>query len=178
MLLFALSACLPASAAADAGESIYNLSSAWQDQDGHALQPASLKGEPVVLAMAYTSCQASCPLIVEDMRKIERALPGKTQVRFVLASFDSKRDTPARLKTFASAHKLDKRKWTLLHGDDSAVRDLAAVLGVRYRKDADGEFAHSNLVSLLDAEGVIKFQQGGVQQKPEPFVARLKEMGK
>lgn len=176
LMAFILSRAL-ALAATNPEESIYNLPSTWQDQDSHSLKLDSLKGRAVVLAMAYTGCKASCPLIVEDMKKIERALPEKTETQFVIVSFDSKRDTPTHLKMFANIHKLDKKHWVLLHGSESSVRDLAAVLGVRYRKDANGEFDHSNLISLLDTKGIIKFQQSGLQQKPETFLEKLKELG-
>jgi hypothetical protein len=36
---------------------------------------------------------------------------------------------------------------------------LAAVLGVKYRKVSQTEFAHSNTVSVLDANGTVVFQQ-------------------
>ena len=49
-------------------------------------------------------------------------------------------DTPERLKAYAEDHGLDPAHWTLYHGDEKAVRELAAALGVRYRRDASGGF--------------------------------------
>ena len=53
------------------GTSIYNLDSQWTDQDGNAVTLASLRGTPVVMAMAYTSCKDICPMIVANMTAIE-----------------------------------------------------------------------------------------------------------
>jgi protein SCO1/2 len=156
-------------------DSIFNLDSQWTDQNGKAFSLRELSGSPSVISMAYTNCQSSCPLIVEAMRKIEAhvAKTAKKPVRFLLFSFDSKRDTPQQLKAFAEKRKLDLDHWTLLHGDPKAVRDLAAVLGIRYKKDAKGEFDHSNVITLLDSAGVVKTQIQGVGQSSAALEAEL-----
>ncbi|MGP8122743.1 MAG: SCO family protein [Xanthobacteraceae bacterium] len=143
------------------GTSLYNLTSNWTNQDGKAVALASLRGEPVVVAMAYTSCKDICPMIVADMVAIEDLAKQKStaKLRFAFFSIDSAIDTPERLKVYAAEHGLDTAHWTLFHGDDKAVRELAAALGVRYSRDASGGFDHSAIISLLDADGNIIFQQ-------------------
>ena len=157
------------------GQSIYNIPNTWESQDGQMSDLKSLRGQPVVIAMVYTNCKDMCPLTVEAMRQIgdEWAKRSHHPVTFVLVSFDDVRDTPQHLKEYAEAHKLDARHWTLFHGDASAVRNLAAVLGVAYRKDANGDFDHAYAITLLDAEGVIAYQQTGVQQDMGVWMAML-----
>ena len=152
-------------------ESILNLKSEWTTQAG---QPASIKdfgGKPFIVAMIYTSCDQACPLIIEDLRKIENALSKKTSVRipFLLFSFDTLKDTPIKLKAFAQSRKLDLHHWTLFNGNKNAVRELAAVLGIRYKKNANGDFDHSNVITLIDAEGLVVEQQIGLNQDPQPL---------
>ncbi len=160
------------------GESIYNLDSTWTSQDGKQIKLSTLQGRPVVVAMVYTSCQAACPMTISDLKRIEEALPvaAKGQVRFAVFSFDSKRDTPARLKEFVKARSLDTNRWTLFHGDPSAVRKLSAVLGIRYKKDKNGDFDHSNVITILDKSGAIAHQQVGLRQDPKEAVAKLIEL--
>jgi protein SCO1/2 len=43
------------------------------------------------------------------------------------------------------------------------VQDLAMLLGVKYKQDAGGQFSHSNLITVLNTEGEIKFQRSGLQ---------------
>jgi protein SCO1/2 len=150
------------------GDSLYQLKSEWQNQEGKKTTLSFFRGHPLVLAMAYTSCQASCPLIVENMKKIEKDLiaKGVKDVALAVFSFDSKRDTPDRLKAYAKTRNLDLKHWTLFHGSPNAVRELAAVLGIRFKEDSRGEFDHSNIVSLLDAGGVIRHQQIGLGKEP------------
>jgi len=157
------------------GGSIYNLESSWTTQDGTAAKVDSLRGEPVIAAMIYTSCKDMCPAIVADMLWIEKHLPPRAvgHVRFALFSFDSLVDTPVRLKGYAAEHGMDAGAWTLFHSDPDAVRELAAALGVRYRPDGKGGFDHASVISLIDADGTIVFQQKGTEVTPKELVARL-----
>ena len=160
------------------GESIYNLKTKWTSIEGASVSLSSLRGRPVVAAMGYTSCESACPVIVEDMKRIETSLPKKDQaaVTFVFFSFDSARDTPARLKDFSAIHKLDLTRWQLFQGTPQSVRALAAVLGISFKKDADGNFDHANVISLIDSDGVVKHQQTGLKQDPKDFQAKLIEL--
>lgn len=164
--------------AAISSDSLFNLNSKWTTQDGNSFVLKSLLRQPVVLAMVYTTCEHACPMIVEDIRKIQKNLDQKTQsgTKFLLFSFDSSRDTPAKLKAFADSRKLKSNQWTLLHGSKGAVRELAAVLGIRYKQNRDGEFEHSNVITLLDSKGLIVYQQIGLGQNPEPLLEKLNRM--
>lgn len=160
------------------GQSLYNLASLWQTQDGQTVALASLRGRPVVMAMAYTSCPDMCPIIIHDMQHIEGDLAPSVRehTRFVVVSFDSSRDTPQLLKEFAAAHGLDLKHWTLLHGNKQAVQEVAAVLGVRYRQKKNGGFEHSNIISLLDADGVVVDQMIGLQDHAQRLEQEISEL--
>jgi protein SCO1/2 len=157
------------------GASIYQLDSQWTNQDGVRTTLDHFRGKPLVLAMAYTRCQAACPVLVMDMKRIEEALPDslKGKVQFALFSFDSKKETPEALKSYARAHALDTRSWTLLISDQDAVRELAAALGVRYKQNAGGDFSHSNVITILNAEGEILHQQEGLRADPKESIDAL-----
>ncbi len=162
------------------GASLYNLASQWTDQDGKTIELKSLRGKPVVMAMAYTSCKGICPLIVANMVAIENAAKAKnlTDIRFAFFSLDPAVDTPARLKAYAEEHGLDPAQWTLCHGDDKAVRDLAAALGVRFRRDDKGGIDHSAAISLLDDKGEIVFQKLDTKLDADEFVAKIEALAK
>jgi len=158
--------------AAPSGASLFNLPSHWTDQNGHALTLRDLAGKKSVVAMGYTSCPDICPLIVANMAAIEKAAQGRG-LRFVFVTLDSKGDTPEKLKAYAEAHGLDPADWTLLAGNDKAVRDLAAVLGVRYRANGEGGFDHSALLTLLNENGEVVYQKTDMQVDPADFVAHV-----
>ncbi len=157
------------------GDSLYQLGSTWQDAAGTRARLDRLAGHPVLLAMIYTSCQASCPLTISEMQAIEKKLSpaARAQVRFVLVSFDPARDTPARLSEVAAEHHLPAPGWVLLTGKADGVRELAAVLGFRYQPLEGGEFTHSNLLTVLGPDGVIRAQLSGTGQDPAELLKAL-----
>lgn len=181
-MLFCLMVLSPAFAGDRAGPlpdmSIYNLNSQWTRQDGTRVDIASLRGHPVVVSMIYTGCPDICPLVAESMEQIEADLRAamRADVEFVLFSFDSLRDNPARLKEFASVHRLDMKHWSLFHGDDAAVRGLAAALDTSYRRNDDGSFDHAVVISLLDADGVVVYRQVGFRQDTKDFIAHVEAL--
>jgi protein SCO1/2 len=145
------------------GRSVYQLDMPWTNDAGQSVRLAEFRGRPVVLAMFFASCEYACPVIVSDMQRVRESLPAEVRERaqFVLVSFDVKRDTPAALKAYRERSALDAG-WTLLHGDAAEVQELAMVLGVKYQEDARGQFSHSNLITVLNAEGEVAFQRSGL----------------
>lgn len=168
----------PAPGAASAGESIYGLDLALTDDRGRSLHLADLGGRPVIAAMVYTSCDAVCPRITEEMKIIEKQLSAadRARVSFVLFSLDPGRDTPEALAKFADAHQLDRSRWRLLAASEDDVRDLSAVLGVKYKRESDGEIAHSAMVFLIGADGVVRHRQVGLGEDPGALVAALQRL--
>jgi protein SCO1/2 len=155
---------MSAAAARTGGESIYGLDASWRDQTGRALRLGDLAGRPRVLAMIFTHCEYACPRILAELRALERELPASPEAGpgFVLVSFDVLRDEPAALAAYAEAQGLDPRRWTLLHGEAGAVRELSVVLDVAYRAEATGGFAHASVINVLDAEGRLVYQKRGL----------------
>ena len=129
--------------------------------------------------MFYTSCQYICPLIVDSGKAIERELTPAQRDRLgiVLISMDPARDDPAALQAVATKRKLDGDRWWLAAPRESDVRSVAGVLGIRYRKLADGEFNHTSALVLLDAEGRIVARTDQVGTRPDPaFVAATRAL--
>ncbi len=158
------------------GDSVYHLGSTWTRQDGTQIKLAQFAGRPQVVAMIYTSCRTTCPTTISALQRIERALPEKQRGRvgFVLVSFDPARDTPPVLARLAGERKLDPARWTLLRGDDSAVRGLAVVLGFHYRKAANGDFIHDSIITLLDERGVARERTTDLNVDPVIFLRALR----
>ena len=164
-------------AAPEADPSLLDLSFPLTDAEGRTRTLAELRGQPFVASMVYTSCTSVCPRITADLRALEKALPAelRARTRFVLFSLAPGRDTPAELRRFAERHALDRSRWTLLASSEEDMRTLAAVLGVRFRPDAGGEIAHSAVIVVADARGVIRHRQTGLTDEVEPLVAAVGE---
>lgn len=148
--------------------SVYHAESEWTDQHGRTRALGSLAGRVQVVAMVYTNCAYACPRIMLDMKRIEAELGREYagEVGFVVVSIDPERDTPEKLAEFAEGSRLDPARWTLLHGSSGDIRELAVLLGVQYRQTAPGEWVHSNLITVLDRDGVIVHRQLGLGTDP------------
>lgn len=182
---FATALALPAAQAAGAtstttplpSDSVMQLGDTFTDQAGRAFTLAARRGHPQLVAMFYTSCQYVCPLIVQTGQGIDHALTPaeRAKLRVLMISLDPARDTPAALMKTATERKVDLARWTLARTDDEGVRKTAALLGVRYRKLANGEFNHSSAIILLDADGriVARTEQLGATPDPE-FLAKVR----
>ncbi len=144
--------------------SLFQLDSKWTDQNGKSVSFSAFKGKVAILTMAYTSCKQACPMIVTNMKDIESKLPAdhRKDVKFLFFSLDEARDTPAALLSYAKSRHLDLSRWSLLHGSKDSIRELAMVLGMKYKRLANGDFDHSNLISVMDKKGQIQFQQEGL----------------
>lgn len=141
-------------------QSVYQLEQKWTSQKGKEQALSDLRGKPAVIAMVFTSCPATCPAIVSDMKRFDSLLSKqeKRQLQYVLFSIDPERDTPAALLAFSKKMKLDDR-WTLLTSKPDQVRELSAVLGFNYKPLDDGDFTHSTTVYLLSAGGELIAQK-------------------
>jgi protein SCO1/2 len=156
-------------------QSLYLLDSKWTSDRGKTIPLGVLRGRPQVVAMFFTHCEYACPILVNDMKKLEARLPADVRSRtdFLLVSFDSKRDTVETLAAFRKKEKLTVENWTLLRGAVDDVRELAALLGINYMPDSRGQFAHSNLITVLNAEGEVAFQQQGLNTDPAPLIGAV-----
>lgn len=145
-------------------ESIFNLTSNWNTEEGEVIQLEDLKGKTLVMVMIYTTCKAACPRLVADMRNIESKIPKENieNLRFVLVSIDPKVDTPTRLKEFAIENEMDGEQWTFLQGTESGVREFANVLAVKYKQISPMDFSHSNIISVFNTKGELIHQQEGL----------------
>lgn len=161
--------------ASEASEhSVYQLPGTWTDQNGRSLELAHLAGRPQVVAMVYTHCTFACPRILAQMKQIEQAVTD--DAGFVLVSIDPERDTPDRLADFSESLRLDDARWTLLNGSDGDILALSVLLGVKYRATGQGDFAHSNLITVLDGEGRIVERVEGLGADVQPAIRALKSL--
>jgi protein SCO1/2 len=157
-------------------DSIYQLDARFTSQAGRDFQLADMRGQPVLVAMFYTSCHYVCPLIIDSAKGIERRLrpAERARLRILLVSMDPARDDVAALRSVASKRRLDPSRWTLARTDEDGVRKFAALLGVRYRKLANGDFNHTSALFLLDGQGRVLTHSDRLGPAPDPaFLAGI-----
>jgi protein SCO1 len=140
-------------------------------QDGKPLALADLKGKVVAVTFIYTECPDICPMLTQKMVQVQDELAtefGK-KIAFVSISLDPEHDTPEVLKDYAQFWGAKPEGWNFLTGSLDAVRDVTRRYGVFFSKKEDGSVEHSQLTTLVDADGQIRVQYLGARFDPEEF---------
>lgn len=164
---------------ADPGEisetSIFNLTSKWNTQNGDRIELKDLKGHVLIFAMIYTSCEAACPRLVSDVRRINAEVRNE-DIRYVFVSIDPQTDTPQRLKKYAIENNMDSDRWVFLQGSLDDVREFSNVLSVKYNKISPMLFSHSNIISIFDQSGELQFQREGLGVSNDDLIEKIRNL--
>ena len=160
------------------GTSVYRLPAMLTDAQAHRFEWKSRRGLAQIVSMFYSSCKLMCPLLIDSAKAIDADLTPdeRSRISVTLISLDPKRDTPAVLARTGREHGLDAARWTLVQPAPGDVRAIAGLLGIRYRALADGEFNHTTVLVLLDADGRIVARTENMGGKPDPvFLAAVRK---
>jgi len=156
--------------------SLHQLDAPWQTHRGETLRLSDLAGQSVIVTMMYASCTTACPVLVEDVRRIHQGLSAEQRdnVTLLLVSFDTENDTVEVLNEYAHNFRATEAPWHFVTGSAADVRTLAALLGIRYRKNPSGGYDHSNVIALLNADGELIYRREGLNQPVTDAVDRLR----
>lgn len=156
-------------------ESLYHMNAEWTNQDGETIRLADYEGEPTILVMFYGQCTGTCPVLIQRTWKLYSEIDEKVRdkVQVLAVSFDYKNDTPEALKAYAKYEQLDIPGWNFVTAQQADIRQLAMLLGVQYRERSDGHFEHSNLITILDAQGKIAVRSEGITGGLEETAAEI-----
>lgn len=159
------------------GASIYPLKVSLVDHAGSTIGLDVWKGKVVLISMFYTSCPHACPTLIAHLKQVEAALSpaARSETRILLVSFDPEHDTLDVLRAMPSKHQVDSTRWSFATAKDETIREVAAVLGIKYRQ-ADGSFNHSSVITLLDREGKIDMRSDGLEDATTALAARITEL--
>ena len=176
-LTFAATTAVAAPTTPLPGTSLYQSEIQFTDDHAQRFIWSDKRGRAQIVSMFYTSCKFVCPMLIDAVRGVEQSLDADARARVgvTLVTLDPVRDTPAALARTRKERSLDA-SWTLARPEPRDVRTVAALLGVRYRALADGDFNHTNVLVLLDAEGRIIARTERVGGFPDPaFVAAVRD---
>jgi len=140
-------------------------------QDGRSVALADLRGKVLALTFIYTGCPDICPLVTQKMVEVQNALGAAfgAKIAFVSITLDPEHDTPAILKDYAQSWGAKPNGWVFLTGSPAAVRDVTRHYGVFFAKKEDGSVDHTQLTTLIDADGQMRVQYLGWRFNPDEF---------
>lgn len=160
------------------GDSIYNLNSQLIEKNGNNVNISDLQGKIQIFSMIYTNCKTTCPIIISNMKSIEKLLPVHLlrNVNFLLISLDPERDSIISLNKFFKEKNLNNEKWRLFRTSREEVLNIALAVGIKYKKEKNNEYMHSNLIIVLDKDGVIKLHHQGLDKNYVTLISIIKSL--
>jgi protein SCO1/2 len=148
------------------------------DSDGRRVRLADARGRPLVLNLAYTSCTSLCPTVIQTLdtavAAAQQAL-GADRFAIFTVGFDSRNDTPERMRAFARAQGIERPGWRFLSADAKTIDALADEVGFVVYPAPQG-FDHMALTTIVDPEGRVYRQIYGSAFEPPALVEPLKEL--
>jgi protein SCO1 len=158
------------------GQSLPNL--ALTSADGGKIRLAQFLGKPLLVSLVYTGCGDVCPLVVENLAaasNVAEATFGKGSFNILTVGFDTRRDTPDRMRSFAKAHRAGGDNWLFAAADAATIERLTAAVGFDFVASAGG-FDHPAQVTVVDREGKVYSQIYGGSFAPPAVVEPLKTL--
>ena len=146
------------------------------DVDNRVVRLADYRGKPLVVALVFTACTESCPLIVQrlaDAVEAARQVLGPESFAVVTVGFDAEHDTPARMKAYARTQGVGGSGWQFLSGDRASVDALIDDLGFS-RVPSPRGFDHIAQISIVDRDGRVHGHVYGADFEVPALVEPLK----
>lgn len=130
------------------------------ERNGQTITKESFRGKVWVASFVFTHCAGQCPLIMQEMKRIQKALHFKENFRLLSVTVDPKRDTPEVLTEYAAKLDADPFKWWFVTGK---VDEIQALVQNGFRLsmadeggDAAMDVTHSQKLILVDHVGRIR----------------------
>jgi protein SCO1/2 len=138
-----------------------------QNQLGESVSLDSERGKVVVVDFFFTHCASICPTLTRNIKKLQDGLKLKEDmkridtsfVRFMSLSVDPVRDSASVLRKYADHYGVNSDVWWLLTGPKKTIYDFSMdelKLGIQDSVNVDSNFVHTDLLTLLDKDHVIR----------------------
>jgi protein SCO1/2 len=143
-----------------------------RDQDGKPVTMAGYRGRPVAVTFVYSTCEDTCPALVDQVRG---ALDDTgADVPLLAVSVDPGGDTQASARRFLNERRMTGRARFLL-GTESELAPVWKGYGVQPQT---GELDHSATVVLVDAQGRQRVGFPHDQLTPEALAHDIRKLAR
>ncbi len=140
------------------------------DQNGNQINLERLRGRVVLVTAVYSSCGDTCPLILQQTKRVLNRLSSAEREDLVViaVTLDPEIDTPRVMKALLTGHGLDAYGIKAGTGDPETINELLDMYGFQRVKDPDtGMIQHANRLLAIDRAGRIAytFALGPIQEQ-------------
>lgn len=133
------------------------------DQDSNRVTNATFEGKAYLADFFFISCPTICPKVKKQMLRIFDKYQGNEELMLLSHTIDPKRDTVARLKSYAQNLGVDNGQWRFVTGAKDEIYEIADDYMSIAKEDpnAPGGFDHSGWILLIDKSGHIRSYADG-----------------
>ncbi len=145
---------------------------------GREVKLSDYDGQPLAIQLVFTSCYHTCSLSTQHLSRvvqIARSALGQDSFTVLTIGFDTARDTPEAMRSYAREQGVSLPNWEFLSTDPETIEALAAELGFVYYPSPRG-FDHLVQTSVIDQERVIYRQVYGEVFNTPLLVEPLKQL--
>jgi protein SCO1/2 len=131
------------------------------NEDSIQVTNQNYKDKMWLVEFFFTSCPTICPIMKKQLLRLHQETSAELKKELQLLSFsiDPIIDSPSKLRAYRESHKLPKKNWELLTGNEAETHRLGIEHFLVYAgKDSlsDGGYAHSGAFTLVDAHGYVR----------------------
>ncbi|WP_417265035.1 SCO family protein [Brumimicrobium sp.] len=133
------------------------------NQNGEKITHEDVQGKIFVAEYFFTTCLTICPVMTEEMKRVQERFKGNQDVKILSFTVDPEQDDVAVMKAYAENHNAVAGQWHFLTGPKEDLYSLARnsffVLKPAEAKnlgDAGSDFIHTNNFVLVDREMRIR----------------------
>ncbi len=146
------------------------------NQNGKTITQRDYSGKIYVADFFFTTCQTICPIMTDNMVKIQEKLKNDDAVMLLSHSVTPKIDSVAQLKKYALEKGVNDAKWNLLTGDKKEIYDLArkSYLVAKDLPFQEYDLVHTENFVLVDKKKRIRgFYDGTDSESMEKLLADI-----
>jgi protein SCO1/2 len=128
------------------------------NQNGKQVTQDNYKGKIYVTDFFFTSCSTICPVMTNNMAKLQEEFLDNDDVMFLSLSVLPDEDNISVLKEYAIEKGVIDSKWNITTGDKKHIYDLArkSYFAVVEKGDDIQDFIHTPNFILIDKEKQIR----------------------
>jgi len=152
------------------------------NQNGKTITQEDYKDKIYVADFFFTTCQTICPIMTDNMYRIQKSILNDEDVMLLSHSVTPKIDSVAQLKRYALKKGVNDAKWNLVTGDKKQIYALArkSYLAVKTFGNGDAyDMIHTENFILVDKKRQIRgFYDGTNLEEIEQLIEDIKILKK
>jgi protein SCO1/2 len=118
---------------------------------------SAYEGQYLLMFFGYTRCPDVCPFTLARLAKLYRDLGEPGDVQVVMVTIDPEVDTPELVQSYLAGFHPDFLGFS---GDQDQISEAASTFFIGFSQLSDTQFAHTDVVALLDKQGRMQLIYG------------------